>query len=122
MKIKLFITCLILLNFSVANSDVLPQIDMKIANNTPSSEQEKNNTFKQQLKKASQGEMNAMMNVAVTYLYGSSDIPEDIAKANLWLEKAIEKDNTDAFYYMGVINQRKKDYKVCHKLVATRCG
>ncbi|HGJ5876781.1 MAG TPA: hypothetical protein ACHBX0_10910 [Arsenophonus sp.] len=56
--------------------------------------------------------MNAMMNVVVTYLYGSSDIPEDIAKANLWLEKAIEKGKTDAFYYIGVINQRKKDYKV----------
>lgn len=111
MKKELFITCLILFNFSLAKSDVLPQIDMNIANNTQSVEQEKNDSFGQQLKKASQGEMNAIMNVAITYLYGSKDIQEDIGKASFWFEKAIKEGNSDAFYYMGVINQRKKDYK-----------
>lgn len=103
---------MILLNFSLAKSEVLPQIDMNIAINTQSVEQEKNDTFSQQLKKASQGEMNAIMNVAITYLYGSKDIQEDIGKANFWFEKAIKEGNSDAFYYMGVINQRKKIIKL----------
>ncbi|MFS1537374.1 MAG: hypothetical protein ACL7BU_00200 [Candidatus Phlomobacter fragariae] len=57
----------------------MQQIDMNIVNNTQSLEQEKeiNDTFSQQLKKTSQDEMNAMMNVAVIYLYGSKDIQEE---------------------------------------------
>lgn len=52
--------------------------------------------------------MNAIMHVAITYLYGSKDIQEYVGKANFGFEKEIVKGNSDAFYYMGVIHQRKK--------------
>ncbi|MFS1562503.1 MAG: hypothetical protein ACL7AX_01655 [Candidatus Arsenophonus phytopathogenicus] len=52
--------------------------------------------------------MNAIIHVAITYLYGSKDIQEDIGKANFWFEKAIVKGNSDAFYYMGVIKKITK--------------
>ncbi|HGJ5876780.1 MAG TPA: hypothetical protein ACHBX0_10905 [Arsenophonus sp.] len=52
---KIIYNLLDIIKFFSGKCDVLPQIDMKIANNTSSLEQEKNDVFKQQLKKSISG-------------------------------------------------------------------
>ena len=55
------------------------------------------------LKRAHAGDVVAMRKIGIRKFKGAAGTPVDRKNALLWLQKAADKDDTEAMYYLGMV-------------------